>query len=143
MTKAKAKALTAKKDATITIKVGVALGAQESFQKLSLIEKKPKAALKIALYVKKELEPLWQVIEDRRVAYVKQFSSEKNPEISFEKDPENFNKFIEAYGDYLAEDTELPVLDMTMDELIESFGEEESQKISERTLIVVMPFLKD
>ena len=118
--------------------------SRDAFQALSKIEKAPHVSLKIALFVVHQIEPILKIIEDQRNALIRKFNTSSENEtasIDPSKNKQSHENFVKEFGDYLATEHDCGKIDLTIHELVDSISKGDG-KISEATLMGLMPFLK-
>lgn len=108
-----------------TIKTTLAriLQGREHWEKLVKMRKSPAIAYKIAKFIKAHLTETLQLIDEQRNEYIKLWSTAKEgepPSINPVKDPEAVQNFSNDFSKYLETEIELPLIEVTMDQLVES-----------------------
>lgn len=130
---------------TETVKVTLSrlFASREQWAKLARIPKSPKIAFKLARFMKRVLEENWQIIEDQRNEYIKQFSTsgeDETPGIDGKAHPEKLQEFMDTFDEYLKTEIEVKKIDMTMDELIDSMESNKGTVIDELVLMEIEDF---
>lgn len=126
---------------TVKVTLGRILNGREQWAKLAKIPKSPKVSYMIAKFMKSVLEVNWLLIEEQRVSYVNQFKTSdegQQVEVSAKASPVKFKQFVETYNEYLATEIDVPRIDATMGELIESM----SADVDELVLLEIEDFFK-
>ncbi len=118
--------------------LGNVLGSQNGWAELSTMPKTPKVAYTLMKYVKTVITPEMEVITEHRNELIKTLGKGD----SIEPNTPAFDKFQTQFTEYLATDSDIKPIDLTMDQLIDALSSHKDNAITDGTLMLVEPFFK-
>ncbi len=116
--------------------------AVPAWKTLSLLKKSSRLAYRLMKYLK-AIDAEVAVCEARRQECVYGITGKQPGEAALiENDTPQFAELVVKFTEFLQEESDLPPVGITMEELIEDLGAEDGNRISEADLNLLEPFFK-
>lgn len=138
MPKSKQATAKSKSGAVVNVTLLRLLNSKTMWEKFAKVQKSPGIAYKITRFLKTVLNEYLEIIGSEHRKLLEKYSTAeegKPASINEVKDPEKAAAFNEALDAYLAGEVEIPRIDVTMDELIESLSSFEKNSTESLELI--------
>jgi len=121
--------------------LGGVVQSMETWRKLASINMKPKIAYQILKYVKLVTAD-FNIVEEQRVALIRELAEEKDGEIKIEAETPEWNEYVRRFNEILAVESELELLDVDFEVVIDALGDTE-EVVSVSDLAILEPFFKN
>lgn len=119
--------------------------AREAFATLGALKKAPKVAYRLMKYERKFMAEVDACQKQQDACIYAALG--KNPacgeRVSVEPGTPEHNTFVTNFIEFLATESDLGPVDMTMEALIEALGAEQGNALSERDLMLLEPFFQE
>lgn len=110
---------------------------------LTALKKPPKVAYRLLKYGAK-LGAEFEVIEKQRIKLIYEAAgAAEGSEVNIKPGTAEFNKFVQGFNEFLANDSDLEPVGISMDALIDALDAEKGNVLSEQDLAVVEPFFTE
>jgi hypothetical protein len=120
--------------------LGIIVQSMDAWRKLASIDTRPKIAYQILRYTKL-ITSEFEIIEDQRVALLRDITGKREGDVKIEVDTPEWHEYARRFGEILAIESELELLDINFEEAITAL-ENTKEVLSISDLAVLEPFFK-